>query len=141
MLKQISFLAVLLVLPLTASPQSAAKTFSKSFNSENKGTLSLELPGLIDTKEWDNTYVKIEINVALPSGNTSMLNELANVGRYNMIAKPVDDVLQINMPNLQKQVRIKGEVLKEQFAFSVSIPKGMKLQATNTLNALTASTQ
>ena len=141
MIKQLSFLAVLLVLPLTASPQSAVKTFSKSFNSESKGALALELPGIIETKEWDNTYIKIEIIVALPSGNGSMLNELANVGRYNMIAKPVDDVLQIQMPNLQKQVRIKGELLKEQFSFSASVPKGMKVQTTNTLAGLTAAAQ
>lgn len=141
MTKQLIFSFTLLALSATASAQTAAKTFSKSFNSENKGTLNLELPGTVEVKEWDNPSIKIEINIALPTGNTSMLNELANVGRYNMMPKMQGDALLIQMPNMQKQVRIKGETLKEQLTFVAFVPKSMKTQTVNTTLTLTASAQ
>lgn len=131
-------LVLLLATPLLVIAQSAEKTFSKSFNSENKSQVSFELPGAVDVKIWKNTYIRIEITVGLASGNTALLNELANVGRYNLVSKVEDDMLVISAPNLQKQVRIKGEALKETLSYVVYVPEGMKVKLTET-EALTAA--
>ncbi len=88
----------------------------------------LDLPGTIDLKIWDNPSIKFEIGVALPSGNGSMLNELANIGRYNLVAKSDGDVLVISAPNLQKQLKVKGEELREVFTFVVFVPKDLKIE-------------
>ncbi|HND89826.1 MAG TPA: hypothetical protein PK971_15945 [Saprospiraceae bacterium] len=107
----------------------ASKTFNKSFNTDNKSTIRLDLPGEVDLKIWNNPSIRIEIVVSLPAGaNAAMLNELANVGRYNLMAKPSDDALLIHAPNMQKQVRIKGEELKETLSFVVFVPKDLKVQ-------------
>jgi len=131
-------LVLLLATPLLATAQSAEKTFSKSFNTESKSQVALELPGAVNLKVWNNAYIRIEITVGLASGNTALLNELANVGRYNLVSKPTDDMLVITAPNLQKQVRMKGEVLREELSYVVYVPEGIKIKLTE-IEALTAA--
>ena len=132
MTTRIISLALLMALALSASAQStAAKTFNKSFNTESKSTIRLDLPGEVDLKIWNNPNIRIEISISLPSGNPAMLNELANVGRYNLVSKPVEDVLVIQAPNMQKQIRVKGEELRETLSFVVYVPKDLKVQVTN----------
>jgi hypothetical protein len=133
MTTRIISLALLLALALNAAAQSAAaKTFNKSFNTESKSTIRLDLPGEVDLKVWNNPSIRIEISVSLPSGNPAMLNELANVGRYNLVSKPVEDVLIIQAPNMQKQIRVKGEELRETLSFVVFVPKDLKVQVSGT---------
>lgn len=132
MTTRIISLALLMALALSAAAQStAAKTFNKSFNTESKSTIRLDLPGEVDLKIWNNPNIRIEISISLPSGNPAMLNELANVGRYNLVSKPVEDVLVIQAPNMQKQIRVKGEELRETLSFVVYVPKDLKVQVTN----------
>ena len=131
------FLSLALLVPAlsVASAQSAAKTFSKSFNTTGKTTAVLDLPGNVELKTWDNPTLRIEITVNLASGNEALLNELASVGRYNLKATPTGTTLTIQSPNLQKQVRIKGEVLKEEVSFIVFVPKDLKTELPNLITA------
>jgi hypothetical protein len=122
---------LLLTLSIAASAQTASKTFNKSFNSESRGTIMLDLPGNIDVKIWDNPSIKFEISVTLPSGNGSVLNELANIGRYNLVSKSEGDVLVITAPNLQKQLKVKGEILREVLTYVVFVPKDLQIQLPN----------
>ncbi|MBX2891346.1 MAG: hypothetical protein KF734_10490 [Saprospiraceae bacterium] len=132
MTTRIALLAItLLTLSLDIAAQSAEKTFAKSFNTEEKGTIVLDLPGSIDLKVWDNPYVRINITVSIPTGNNAMLGELANAGRYNLISKANGDALSITAPNMQKQIRIKGEELRETLTFVVFVPKDLKIEMPN----------
>lgn len=128
--KTITFALILLtaLVASTSAQTTVGKTFSKSFNTDGKGELRLELPGEVDLKIWDNPSIRIEISVSLPAGNGPMLNELANIGRYNLSAKPQDDVLVISAPNLQKQLKVKGQELKENLVFMVFVPKDLPVQ-------------
>lgn len=130
----IFLVALLTAFSMSAHAQApASKTFNKSFNTENKGTIRLDLPGEVDLKIWNNPSIRIEIVVSLPSGgNPATLNALANVGRYNLVSKPSEDVLLIHAPNMQKQVRIKGEELRETLSFVVFVPKDLKVQVAGT---------
>ncbi len=125
--RTISFV-ILLTLSANLAAQTAEKTFSKSFNTENKGTIQLDLPGAVDLKVWDNPSIRIGITVSLPSGNSSMLGELATVGRYNLVAHEEGDKLIISAPNMQKQIRIKGEELRETLTYVVFVPKDLKIE-------------
>lgn len=129
--RTISFV-ILLTLSSGLTAQTAEKTFSKSFNTENKGTIKLDLPGAVDLKVWDNPTIRIGITISLASGNSSMLGELANVGRYNLVAKPDGEKLVISAPNMQKQIRIKGEELRETLTFVVFVPKDLKIEMPTT---------
>lgn len=135
MTTRIALPVILLALSLTAAAQSAEKTFSKSFNTDGKGTINLDLPGAIDLKIWDNPTIRVGITVSIPTGSAAMLGELANAGRYNLVAKSHDDVLSIQAPNMQKQIRIKGEELRETLSFVVFVPKDLKIEMPNALTA------
>jgi hypothetical protein len=125
------FLIILLSLTCALSAQTAEKTFSKSFNTDSKGTIVLDLPGAIDLKIWDGQSIRIGITVGLPSGSNAMLGELANVGRYNLTSKSEGDILTISAPNLQKQIKVKGEELRETVSFVVFVPKDLKIEMPN----------
>ena len=127
-----TLLIALLAAATPLSAQTAAKTFNKTFNTDGQGTITLDLPGTIDLKVWDNSTVRIEISVSLPSGNNAMLNELATVGRYNLVAKSTLTQLLITAPNMAKQVRVKGETIRETLTFVVFVPKDIKIEMHNT---------
>lgn len=131
MTARFTYLLILLTLSLSLVAQSAEKTFSKSFSTESKGTIKLDLPGAIDLKIWDNTTIRVGITISIPSGNSAMLGELANVGRYNLVSKPEGDVLTITAPNMQKQIRVKGEELRETITFVIFVPKDLKIEMPN----------
>lgn len=127
-----TFLIVLLAVTSCLQAQTAAKTFNKTFNTSGQGTIVLDLPGTVDLKVWDSPTVRIEISVSLASGNSAMLSELATVGRYNVMAKPNGDQLLISAPNMAKQVRVKGETIRETLTFVVFVPKDLKIEMHNT---------
>lgn len=131
MTTRIASLVILLALSLGAAAQSAEKTFSKSFNTDGKGTINLDLPGVIDLKVWDNPTIRIGITVSIPTGNQSMLGELANIGRYNLVSKSEGDVLTIQAPNMQKTIKLKGEELHETLTFVVFVPKDLTIEMPN----------
>jgi hypothetical protein len=135
MTNRICTFLILLTLSFGAAAQTVTKTFTKAFNTDGKSVATLNLPGTIDLRTWDGPSVRLEITVSLPSGNGSMLNELANIGRYNLVAKSEGDALVITAPNLQKQIKVKGEELREVLHFVVFAPKNMKVEAP-TLGAL-----
>ncbi|MBK7935772.1 MAG: hypothetical protein IPJ82_01175 [Lewinellaceae bacterium] len=128
---RIASLITLLALSLAATAQSAEKTFSKSFNTDGKGTINLDLPGAIDLKVWDNPSIRIGITVSIPTGNSSMLGELANIGRYNLVSKSEGDVLTIQAPNMQKRVTLKGAEFRETLTFVVFVPKDLTIEMPN----------
>ena len=122
-------LALFLCLNTLLSAQTTvSKTFTKAFNTEEKGTIRLEVPGTVDLKVWDNPSIRFEISVSLPSGNGPMLNELANIGRYNLASKATGDVLVITAPNMQKQLKVKGTEIKESLTYVVYVPKDLQIE-------------
>ena len=125
-LSNLSFM--LLALSFAADAQPSGKVFNKSFNTEGSASIVLDLPGKIDLKIWGSPSLRFEIGVALPAGNGPMLDELASVGRYDLVSKSVGDVLVITAPNLQKQLKVKSEVLREAISFVVFVPKDLKIQ-------------
>ena len=99
MTNRIVSIALLLTFALSAIAQTTGKTFTKSFNITGKSRIKLDLPGTVDVKVWNNPTVRIEIAVDLPSGNTSMLDQLALVGRYDLTANPLEETMVITAPN------------------------------------------
>lgn len=128
MASRIVSLAFLLTFAFSAFAQTTEKTFTKAFNTEGKTRIKLDLPGTIDLKVWNNPTIRMEIIVSLPSGNVSMLDQLANVGRYNLTAQTTDEALVITAPNLAKVVRIKGEELKENVSYIIFVPKDLQVE-------------
>lgn len=125
-----SFLVLLLVaVAFSGQAQAPAeRTMFKSFNLNGKNQILLRLPGNIDVKNWDNPTVKIEITVSLPNGNTAMLTNLADVGRYNLSAKTEGTTLVISADNLYRIIKVQGQDLKENITFQVFVPKSVPVE-------------
>jgi len=122
MTKHIAFLALLLIF---TDHVSAQKTFTKPFNTDGASRIKFDLPGPIDLKIWHQATIRIEISVDLPSGSTSMLDQLAKVGRYDLNAENINDELVVTSPNMNRVVRVKGEKLRENLSYVVYVPKDM----------------
>jgi len=131
MTNRIVSLALLLTFAFNAFAQTTEKTFTRSFNTEGKTRIKFDLPGTIDLKVWNNATIRMEITVDLPSGNVSMLDQLSNVGRYNLTAQTSEETLIITAPNLAKVVRIKGEELKETVSYIIYVPKDLQVEMHN----------
>ncbi len=125
MTNRIVSIVLLLTFAFSAVAQTTGKTFTKAFNTSGKSRIKIDLPGQVDLKVWNSPTIRIEIAVQLPSGNTSMLDQLASVGRYNLQADPLDEVLIITAPNLNKIIRVKGEELRENVSYTVFVPKDL----------------
>jgi len=118
-------LTLLALLSFSALAQTTGKTFTKSFNTEGRGTIKFDLPGAVDLKIWNQATIRFEINVDIPSGSISMLDQLLKVGRYDLKAEVQDDALLITAPNLHRVVKVKGEELKETVSYTVFVPKDL----------------
>lgn len=125
-----SFLVLLfLAAALTGQAQTPAeRTMFKSFNLNGKNQILLQLPGTVEVTNWDNPTVKIEITVSLPNGNTAMLTNLADVGRYNLSAKTEGTTLVISAENLYRIIKVQGQDLKENISFQVFVPKSVPVE-------------
>jgi hypothetical protein len=111
--------------------QSAEKTFSKSFATEGKGTIRLDLPGAIDLKVWDTPTIRISFTVSSPGIDAATLGGLADAGRYNLVSKSEDDVLTIFAPNMQRQLKLKGQEVRETLSYVVFVPRDLKIEMPN----------
>jgi hypothetical protein len=114
-----------------AFAQMSGKTFSKSFNADGVGKIKFELPGAVDLKIWNQPTIRIEINVSLPSGSASTLDQLAKVGRYDLKGDLTADLLTISAPNLHRVVKVKGEELREAVSYVVFMPKDIEVEILN----------
>lgn len=128
--RTVSFV-LLLTFALSAFAQTTEKTYTKSFNADGKTRIKFDLPGNIDLKVWNSPTIRIEIMVGLPSGNTSVLDQLANVGRYNLSAQNSEETMIITAPNLAKVIRVKGEEVKENISYIVYVPKDLQVEMHN----------
>jgi hypothetical protein len=131
--------ATLSVFSLTA--QTATRTFSKSFNVTNTPLVRLDLPGTVEVREWDNSSLRFEITISLPSGNASMLNQLAEGRRYDLMAADKDGALAIGAPNLSRPVKLKGQDLKEVITFVVFRPKNVEIEVVSPATTAVVPTQ
>lgn len=130
---QFRLIALLTLCVVTATAQTVSKTFTRSFNVEGIQQMELDLPGTVDVKPWDSPTIRFEIEVNLPSGsNPALLNELANVGRYNLSLQSQTQGSVITAPNLKRQIKSKGVEIKEQVTFTVFAPKNLDIHLTGT---------
>jgi hypothetical protein len=94
----------------------------KSFNLEGNNAIQLILPGIVETKEWDNSYMRIEMRICVQHVNETLLRTLIESGRYNIYGKSEEGVYKVFIPGLSKQVKVGGKEIEETFSFIVSYP-------------------
>lgn len=133
----IALLSVPVINPLNAQTANAGKTFTKSFNLDGLHQVQVNLPGAVEVREWEGPSLRFEILVSLPAGqNPAMLEQLANVGRYNLTAKQETATMVIEAPNLLRSVKVKGQELKENVSFVVFVPRNVHVDIPAVVSAV-----
>ncbi|MBK7408762.1 MAG: hypothetical protein IPJ40_12305 [Saprospirales bacterium] len=94
----------------------------KSFNLEGNYAVQLDLPGIVEVKEWDNTYMRIEMHVSVAHITETLLRTLIQSGRYNIYGKTEEGVYKVFIPGLFKQVKVGGREIEETFSFTILCP-------------------
>ena len=116
-------LALLGCATIVAEAQSDEKLLVKSFNLQGKEVVTLDLDGEIEVQTWKSDIMRVQINIALPNGNNTVLKSLIKAGRYQLRSKSSGDSFVVYSPNLAKEVKIKGEVLQEKVSYTVFSPE------------------
>lgn len=102
--------------------QGAEKVLVKSFNLEGNYAVKLELPGIVEVKEWDNSYMRIEMHISVAHVTEGLLHTLIQSGRYNIYGKTEEGIYKVFIPGLGKQVKVSGKEIEETFSFVVTRP-------------------
>ena len=124
-----------LVLPMLFSSlvlvgQSSEKTLVKSIPLGAFQEVQLDFNGAqVEVREWDNPYLRIQMTVALENGTDAVLKAFVRSGRYNIIAKPAEDFLQVMIPGLNRDAVVGKEAAVENFKFVVYKPNLLKEQS------------
>jgi hypothetical protein len=128
MIKQLAIFTLnILLISVSASyaQTTTEKTFVKSFNLQDKNVVLLDLDGEVEVKSWTNKILRVQMEISLEDGTSSMLKSLVQIGRYNLKSEFGDDFIKILAPAMRKEIRIRGKLLKENIVYTVFAPENV----------------
>ena len=75
---------------------------------------------------WSSNYVKIEITI---SGNFSeeLLSSLVKIGRYDFVSKNENNTTLITLPNISREIIIRGDKISEKVNMAIWIPESQTI--------------
>lgn len=119
-------IALLLLVATTGYSQTEVeKTLIKSFNLKGNDVIILDLDGAIEVKEWKNDIMRVQMEINLEGGTSSMLKSLIQVGRYNLTSKIEENEFKVMAPDMNKEIKVRGKVLKENIAYTIFAPENV----------------
>ncbi len=119
---------VLLTSSIFAQNVNVEKTLVKSFNLQGNDVVELDLKGKVEVQHWNNSIMRIQMNIGLENGSSSMLKSLVQAGRYNLRSVEKDGVYKVYSPGMNRDVRIKGKELVEVLSYTVFLPQDVMVQ-------------
>ena len=137
-MKKLKFFTGLLmtfVMISSTMAQSPERVLAKSFNLKGKDIVAMQVDGNVEVKEWGNDIMRIQMNIELTNGTNSMLKSLIQAKRYHLIATVKGEELVVNMPSLEKRVKISGRELTEKISYTVFAPAHVQVKLANESSA------
>ena len=125
----ILFLAVLFISNFGFSQ--SEKTLVSNINMEVDELIIL-IDGEKQIKHWNSDKVKIVFTIET-NQSKEVLNVLTTSGRYSIESFNDGNVKCLIMPNLEKEVIIRGEKIQENIKFEIFVPSHIKLHGINPL--------
>jgi len=104
------------------------KTLVKSFNLKGNNTVTLDLDGDIEVQEWKGEIMRIQVTIGIENGSNAMLKSLVTAGRYNLQSKEENDGMTIFSPGMKRDVKVRGEKLKESISYIVYAPDNVSVR-------------
>lgn len=114
---------ILMIMVCSLSAQSEEKTLVKAFNLEGNQVVTVALEGDIEVQTWQNSTMRIMINVSLENGNDAILKSLVQARRYFLKSESDEGGMKVFAPGLDKKVTVRGTELKEQISYVVFVPE------------------
>jgi len=111
------------------------KTLVKSFNLQGYDVVDLKLTGDIEVKEWSSPSIRVEMLVTIENGNETMLKSLIKAGRYNLVSNETDTAFKVTMPGLEREIKVKGVLLRDKVSYIVNIPSGVSVREESIVEA------
>lgn len=121
----------------SAFGQQAEKTLVKSFNIDGEQEVILDLPGEVEVKHWNNKVMRVQMTISLGNGSVPMLKSLISAGRYNLDTKTDESNYTVYAPNIAREIKLRGEPLKEKIAYTVFSPEHVTITLSNNASAST----
>lgn len=103
--------------------QDTEKTLVKSFNLHGNQIVQVDLEGPVEVRQWKSDIIRVQMSITANQINESTLKSLIRVGRYNLKSKVEADEFVLFSPNLEKEVKIGGKVIKEEVSYIISVPE------------------
>lgn len=116
------FLVIVLSTPLFSQ---ASRTFIKTFRIEPGMSISTELYGNVTIQEWGENYVRVQSTVSLKNFTPFTLENLLEVGRYNLESSVDGMNLSIFNKKTQFRIKIQGIDLLEEFNYIIFVPSSI----------------
>ena len=134
-LKTFSLILLATMVASTTIAQNVERTLVKSFNLKGKQVVVMDVDGNVEVKEWNGDIMRIQMSIELTNGSNSMLKSLIQARRYTLVSELEGDALKINMPSMEKQVKIGGKELNEKISYTVFAPADVQVKLTNESSA------
>ena len=137
-LRTYSLILLATMVATSAFAQNAERTLVKSFNLKGKQIVVMEVDGNVEVKEYSGDIMRIQMSIELTNGSNSMLKSLIQARRYTLVSTVDGEELKINMPSMEKQVKIRGKELTEKISYTVFAPANVQVKLSNESSASTA---
>jgi len=118
-----------------AIAQKAEKILIKSFNLKGNSIVLMDVDGNVEVKEHKGNFIRVQMAIELTNGTSSILSSLIKAKRYNLIGTATDDQLVLDMPSLEKQVKVGGKELTEKISYTVFAPEDVVVKLSNESSA------
>jgi hypothetical protein len=116
------FLALSFMLSVQANAQT---TMLKTLNPGNSTAIVFDVKAPVNGKFWDQSHIRVLLNVSLENGSEMLLKQLAEAGRYKIDGKVEGENYVVMFPYLTREVVIKGQKIVETVSVEVLMPGGL----------------
>ena len=134
-LRILTTLSLAIMIASSAVAQQAEKILVKSFNLKGNTIVLMDVKGNIEVKEHKRDFIRVKMAIELRNGTSSILCSLIKAKRYNLVGSVVDDHFVLNMPSLEKRVKVGGIELSEKVSYTVFAPSDVLVKLSNDTSA------
>ncbi|MDG1435966.1 MAG: hypothetical protein P8Q41_18225 [Saprospiraceae bacterium] len=134
-LRILTTVSLAIMIASSAVAQQAEKILVKSFNLKGNTIVLMDVKGNIEVKEHKRDFIRVQMAIELRNGTSSILCSLIKAKRYNLVGSVVDDHFVLNMPSLEKRVKVGGKELSEKVSYTVFAPSDVLVKLSNDTSA------
>ena len=134
-LRILTTVSLAIMIASSAVSQQAEKILVKSFNLKGNTIVLMDVKGNIEVKEHKRDFIRVQMAIELRNGTSSILCSLIKAKRYNLVGSVVDDHFVLNMPSLEKRVKVGGKELSEKVSYTVFAPSDVLVKLSNDTSA------